>query len=109
MCVLRMYVCEIIHVCMYACMYVCTHVCTIYTRMCVCMYLGMYVCVYVLCMCVCTHVCMNVRMYAGKQPAPVIWKIPCIMNCDEISKSRIFKAERMAENIRKLGEGWWDE
>jgi hypothetical protein len=27
------------------------------------------------------------------------------MNRDEISKSRIFKAERMAENISKQGEG----
>jgi len=52
---------------------------------------------------------MYARVYAGKQPAPVIWKSPCIMNRDEISKSRIFKAERMAENISKLGEGWWDE
>jgi hypothetical protein len=48
-------------------------------------------------------------MYVGKQTAPVIWKHPCIMNCDEISKSRIFKGERMAENISKQGEGWWDE
>jgi len=27
------------------------------------------------------------------------------MNCDETYKSRIFKAERMAENISKQGEG----
>ena len=40
-------------------------------------------------------------MNAGKQPAPVIGKRSCIMNCDEISKSRIFKAKIMAENISK--------
>ena len=51
------------------------------------------------------YACMYIRMYAGKKPAPVIWKSPCRRNYDEISMSRIFKAGRMAENISKQGEG----